>query len=374
VTVDFDHLRRRLAESLAERGVFTQPWLREVFEKVPRHAFVPERVWTWRGRRWHPFCRAEDPEAWAELVHHPDDAVVTQVDDGWTAEDGSGLVPTSSISAVKAVLNMLASLGPEPGDRVGEIGTGTGYNTALLCERVGERNVFSKEVDGTLAAQARERLSAGGYSPEVQWGDGEEGFPQKAPYDRLISTASVRRVPNAWLEQVRVRGEIVTPWLPNYQALGLMWLRVREPGVARGWFHGSENFMAVRGQREERPDLSALWRETRDKAETVMETPALELDTHARFALAVTLPGVSVFEQDDGWFVLSGDRASYVWIRGGSAGRFGSRDLLRDVHRALEWWGGVGKPRLWDFGVTVTPDEQTIWLGKERVPVPTYHG
>ena len=57
---DFGPLRQQLVESLAERGVFREPWLREVFETVYRHWFVPDRVWTWRSERWWPVNRHDD--------------------------------------------------------------------------------------------------------------------------------------------------------------------------------------------------------------------------------------------------------------------------------------------------------------------------
>ena len=102
------------------------------------------------------------------MVYHETDAVVTQVDDGHTAEDGSGLVPTSSISASGGVLSMLASLDPQSGECVGEIGTGTGFNTALLCERLGQEHVFSKENYPAVTARARRALASAGYEPEVR--------------------------------------------------------------------------------------------------------------------------------------------------------------------------------------------------------------
>jgi protein-L-isoaspartate O-methyltransferase len=242
MSVDTFALRQRLTESLARDGEFTKEWLREVVERVARHDFVPDMVWTWDGTvsGWVSVERADDPGRWAELVYSTD-ALVTQIDDGCE--------PTSSVSAPGAVLNMLAWLDPRPGDRVLEIGTGSRYNAALLCERVGDRFVTSVEIDGGLLCRAMRRLQVAGYRPHVVLADGEEGWPAGVPYDRLISTASVRRVPPAWLEQVRPGGEIVTPWFPNAHGRGLIWLRMREDGTARGWFRGGEAFMPVRGQR-----------------------------------------------------------------------------------------------------------------------------
>ncbi|WP_059007348.1 methyltransferase domain-containing protein [Streptomyces specialis] len=362
MSADIDVLGRRLTESLARGGHFQAGWTQAVFERVPRHLFAPETVWTWDAAtsRWVPVRRGRAPEDWARLVYG-EDAVVTQVDDGGM---GPGREATSSISAPAAVLNMLASLEPRPGDRVLEIGTGSGYHTALLCERVGEQRVTSVEIDAKLVRAAVRALADAGYRPHVVWGDGELGWPDGAPYDRLISTAAVRRVPPAWLEQVRPGGEIVTPWFPNYHGRGLIWLRMGDNGTAQGWFHGREAFMPVRGQRAERLDVRAVWEATRHEARRAASGPDLrDLDAHGEFALSVRLPGVGCYRQEhDGWFFLSEDNASWAQLSGGTAFRHGDRDLLAEVAAAVEWWRAHDRPKLFDFGVTVTKDRQDIWL------------
>ncbi|WP_326595643.1 methyltransferase domain-containing protein [Streptomyces sp. NBC_01803] len=363
MSLDVEVLHQRLTESLARDGHFPSGWGQEVFERVPRHLFAPETVWEWDGaeRRWIPVRREHAPQRWAELLYARD-AVVTQVDDG---RSGLGREATCSISAPAAVLNMLASLEPRPGDRVLEIGTGSGYHTALLCERVGEQHVTSVEIDASLVRRAVEVLADAGYRPHVVWGDGELGWPDGAPYDRLISTAAVRRVPPAWLEQVRPGGEIVTPWFPNYHGRGLIWLRMGDDGTAQGWFHGREAFMPVRGQRAERLDVRAVWAATRQEAvRTGTDLDLNDLDAHGEFALNVRLPGVGCYRQeaDGGWFFLSEDSGSWARLSGMAAFRYGSRDLLAEVATAAEWWRANDRPKLFDFGLTVTKDQQHIWL------------
>jgi protein-L-isoaspartate O-methyltransferase len=94
-----------------------------------------------------------------------------------------------------------------------EIGTGTGWNAALLCKRVGKRGrVVSIEVDPLIAQAAWSALARAGYSPLVITADGVDGHPDGAPYDRVLATAAVREiVPRAWLGQTRPDGIIVTP-------------------------------------------------------------------------------------------------------------------------------------------------------------------
>jgi protein-L-isoaspartate O-methyltransferase len=88
---------------------------------------------------------------------------------------------------------MFDALDLHPGHSVLGIGTGTGWNAALLCRRVGTRGrVVSIEVDPVIAEGARAALAAAGYSPLVITGDGADGYPDAAPYDRVLATAAVR--------------------------------------------------------------------------------------------------------------------------------------------------------------------------------------
>ncbi|MDT0319404.1 hypothetical protein RNC47_13755 [Streptomyces sp. DSM 44918] len=168
MSLDIEEFHQRLTESLADGGHFQQDWQRAAFERVPRHRYAPEVVWEWGGERWRPVVREKTPRRWAELVY-ADAPVVTRIDEARQE-------PTSSISAPAAVLNMVTSLDPQPGDRVLEVGTGSGYNTALLCERVGERGVTSVEVDIGLTHRAGLALRRAGYRPHLVWGDGKVGW------------------------------------------------------------------------------------------------------------------------------------------------------------------------------------------------------
>ncbi|MGH3342456.1 MAG: hypothetical protein ACRDPK_06135 [Carbonactinosporaceae bacterium] len=107
----------------------------------------------------------------------------------------------------------------------------------------------SVEVDPSVAAQARDALHRTGQRPTLAVADGLAGYPEGAPYDRLIATCSVRRVPSAWLEQVRRGGRIlvtVTGWL---FAFALARLTVRPDGTADGSFLTSDvSFMIARSQ------------------------------------------------------------------------------------------------------------------------------
>lgn len=128
-----------------------------------------------------------------------------------TKTDPAGMaISSSSQPAIMAI--MLERLDLRVGQRVLEIGTGTGYNTALLGSLVtSRRRVVSVELDRDLARLARSRLHQGGHRARVVPGDGRDGWQDSAPYDRIIATASVDAVPRAWFDQLSGDGLVEVP-------------------------------------------------------------------------------------------------------------------------------------------------------------------
>ncbi|MGH3828421.1 MAG: rRNA adenine N-6-methyltransferase family protein, partial [Pseudonocardiaceae bacterium] len=164
---DADVLRQRMVEGLTQRGELDERW-RAAFTEVPRHEFIPELIWHHdRDTAGHcdlvPLRRGDDLRGWLERAY-ADASVTTQVDDGQpTGEAGCGFEITSSASMPGVVAQMLAALEVEPGMRVLEIGTGTGYNAALLAHLAGPSGrVTSVEIDEELARQAAGALRTAG--------------------------------------------------------------------------------------------------------------------------------------------------------------------------------------------------------------------
>lgn len=116
----------------------------------------------------------------------------------------------ATISQPYVVALMTELLDPQPQDRVLEIGTGCGYQTAVLAPLVA--HVDSVEVVPELAADAARRLTRLGYTNvTVHQGDGYQGWPEQAPYDRVILTAAPPEVPDALFAQLRPGGRLVSP-------------------------------------------------------------------------------------------------------------------------------------------------------------------
>ena len=97
----------------------------------------------------------------------------------------------------------------KPGDKVLEIGTGSGYQAAILCEMGAE--VYSIERYEELHNSSKKKLNSLGYYPNLFYGDGYEGLPNHAPFDKILITAAPKKVPEKLLQQLKIGGWMVVP-------------------------------------------------------------------------------------------------------------------------------------------------------------------
>ena len=180
-------LRRQLVAQLEDRGCLTSPAIRRAFLAVPRERFLSE------------IAEREGLER-----VYSDQAIVTR-------HDAQG-APASSSSQPAIMAAMLEQLELRRGHRVLEIGAGTGYNAALLARIVGAAGeVVSVELDAATARAARRALGSVESPARVVHGDGRDGWPRGAPYDRVIVTASSPVVARAWHDQLRDGGLLELP-------------------------------------------------------------------------------------------------------------------------------------------------------------------
>jgi protein-L-isoaspartate(D-aspartate) O-methyltransferase len=172
---DYGLQRRAMVdEQIRQRGIREREVLKAM-EQVPRHLFVPESV---------------RPKAY-------EDAALA-------------IGPGRAIYQPYVVALMTSLLDLDRGDKVLEVGTGTGYHAAILSRIA--REVYSIEIDSTAASQASKRLSGLGYpNVFVRHGDGYQGWIEEAPFDAILLSVAPPRVPKPLIDQLRVGGKMVVP-------------------------------------------------------------------------------------------------------------------------------------------------------------------
>ena len=179
-------LNRALIDDLKQKDLIKTPRVEAAFREIPRHLFLPgvplEEVYSDRA-----ISAKQDSEG------------------KW--------ISSSSQPTIMAI--MLEQLGLEPGHKVLEIGTGPGYNAALIAHIVGETGqVVTVEIEEDLARAAREHLVAAGFEQvQVLCADGGYGAPDAAPFDRIILTVGAPDITPAWWNQLKVEGRLVLPLL-----------------------------------------------------------------------------------------------------------------------------------------------------------------
>jgi methyltransferase of ATP-grasp peptide maturase system len=366
--------RARLVRTLQSAGLLADPAWRVAFADVPRHVFLPRFFRPNGDGRWVAIGSA-DPE-WLDRIYG-DQVLITQLDDDptrWQTARTTGPVfgvPTSSSSQPAIMAVMLDVLDVRPGQRVLEIGTGTGYNAALLCHRLGEDAVHSVDIDADLSALARDRLAECGYAPTCVAADGAGGHAAGAPYDRVLATCSVATIPLPWLDQT-VPGGLVVTTLHRPLGAGLVRITAGEGPTGQGRVLAEDGrFMPLRAHRlatAARPDpTEGVHRSTPLTADVLVNhrsTFEFYAGLHLPAAGATVDADGSVWliDPDGSWAKHTGDAGRYqVW-------QGGPRNLWDVVEAAHEQWLALGSPTRARFGITVDPDHQDLWLDDPEGP------
>ncbi len=202
-----DDLRDALVAGLVRQGAIRSSAVREAFATVPRHLFVPQADLATAYADWPVFIR-------------------------WDAE-----TPISSSTQPTMMAIMIEQLHLEPGNRVLEIGAGSGYNAAIMAHIVGDTgNVVTVDIDQDIVDEAAANLSKTGFhNVTCVCGDGFEGVPTEQPYDRVIVTVGAYDVSPHWVDQLKDGGILVAPL----------------------WFRGANLSVALRKRDGELTGLSA---------------------------------------------------------------------------------------------------------------------
>ena len=165
--------RKKLVELLREKGIADEKVLKAI-GKVPRHYFFDETFWT---------------QAYKDIA--------------FPIGDGQTISQPYTVAYQTELLNI------KPGDKVLEIGTGSGYQTCILLE-LGAK-VFTIERQENLYKRTSQVLPHIGYHAEFFYGDGSKGIAEHAPFDKIIVTAGAPMVPEIMLKQLKIGGILVIP-------------------------------------------------------------------------------------------------------------------------------------------------------------------
>lgn len=181
---------QKLVDSLLRQKIIKKIEIEKAFRKVRRDFFLPS----------FPLKEV-----------YTDGSIITKT---------IGINPLSSSTSPSLMASMLEILDLKPGHKVLEIGTGTGYNAAILAEITGsQKDIYSLDIDKETVLEATNNLNKAGYhNLNLLCCDANKGWPRKIKFDRIIFTASVKKIPKKIINQLKIGGILVLPlWINGTQ-------------------------------------------------------------------------------------------------------------------------------------------------------------
>jgi protein-L-isoaspartate O-methyltransferase len=358
------------AAALAARVTHASSRWRAPVAAVPRHQFVP-RWWQRTPDGWTLHSGPDDPETWLATAYK-NSSVITRVgplhaDEAEPDVHPEGL-PTSSATLPSLLVRMFqhARLGDH--DELLDVGTGSGYGTALACRRLGDLHVTSIDVDPYLVDAARERLEHIELRPNLAALDATGELP--GAYDRIVATVGVRPVPIGWLAALRPGGRLVT-------TIGgtslIVTAEKQEDGSAVGRVEWDRaGFMRTRHGADYPPgprDILAVAREQDGEDVTVGPYPVVDVEQAWDLAsmLDITVPGVLYGYAEDAelrtaWLAHpdgSWARATATGSNPPTVHQSGNRRLWDTLDEIRAYWLQHGELPVRGARVLITPDGRT---------------
>lgn len=362
--MDWTPHARALADQITHPG---SRWYGPVCQ-VPRHLLVP--------RWWVPGPDGKvvqngpaDEAAWMRAAYS-DRTLVTRIGglhaDHATPGDRPRGWPTSSSTMPSLVLRMFGHARIHPGLNVLDVGTGTGYGTALLCSLLGDAHVTSVDVDNYLTTVATERIAEIGYKPRILTVDATGPLP--GMFDRIVATVSVKPIPAGWLAALKPGGRLVTTL--THMSVIVVADKTDDGGAvghtARDW----AMFMRTRDGADYPPGLDALMeyaRTAEGEQVTMTRYPVLDIQEEAwelRSMLEITCPGIEHdYHEDNGTRTAIMVHADGSWARAVQAEHTrpivhqgGPRRLWDEFDALRDYWLQHGSLPLYGATVRITPD------------------
>ena len=360
-------------KDLKEKGAIKTGQVERAFSRVERHKLV-ERFYLpdekggpfeYAGARWrrrHFDAQEPDPELLKTI--YSDCALLTRID------------PPSSTSSPFLVAQMLELLELENGMNVLEIGAGTGYNAALMQEIVGsEGHITTIDIQEDVVEQTRRLLKGSRYGDiDVICTDGAQGFPENAPYDRIIATVGCPDISFRWAGQLRTDGFMLVPLQHGPEGLDPLVRLQRDGGKLIGEFAGGSGFMSIQGELAiERRIPFALQESLRSKEpkedyplpgviEEMQEFGRKQQwDESFSFILFVAIVDDrctrgGLYDQEKGAILVKGDKLLL----------HGEESLYWDLKSLCEQFEKLGKPAISDWQLEFLPRDAGVQVFEEE--------
>jgi protein-L-isoaspartate O-methyltransferase len=357
---------------------------RPVVASVPRHVFVP-RWWVWSAPGpglWHDTWELRDgpadPDTWLDAAYC-DRSLITRVGllhaDHATPGDRPTGLPTSSATLPSLLVRMYRHAMITDGMDVLDVGTGSGYGTALLATRLSDTHVTSVDLDEYLAKAAAERLDSIGLHPDVRARDATGPLP--GTYDRIVATVAVRPVPASWLAALRPGGRLVTTITGTNLIITAD--KTSDGGASGRTEWDRAGFMHARSGPDYPPAMLKQFTAIRDAEGDQVSTGSLPVvnvneawDLYS--TLGVIIPGIQHHYEED----KDGKRTAWIihpdgsWARAtGTADQApvihqtGPRHLWNTLDELRQAWLRDGSLPAYGAKVTIEPDG-TIHLSRGR--------
>ncbi|WP_150136042.1 protein-L-isoaspartate O-methyltransferase [Streptomyces hyaluromycini] len=358
---DASAARAAMVDRLMQSGDLSPGAVADALLAMPRQRLIPQAY----VRRSAP---DETPPRWdlldwSDPVHRPEllrvlysgDSVCVQHDGepllGRRAGSREGGAMTAMSSVMGMTARLLGQLDLRPGQRVLDVGTGAGVTVAAACRIAGDAGVVTIDRDAHITATATVRLAAIGHRPVVVTGDGELGWPERAPYDRVFVSFAVPRVPMALVEQLAQRGVVlmtVGTSSPSWPALAV--ITKSAAGVVEAELR-AEQFGHRAGWGWDRLSLSAAFRQEMSSGDGVTShghrpPPPdeahgmwLALDhLHPGLVRAFGAPGLQIGSPACGsWLRVSVDGTSTITASG-------PRPIWEEIQQTAARWKAAGEP------------------------------
>lgn len=368
MSIELGSYQEQLARTIRAKNPSFSEAIIQAFSAIPRHPFVDHYYLHESGgsRGWIKYER-EESAAWYEQIYR-NDALITRID-----EYGRTL---SSSSQPEVMACMLNALDVQPEMRVLEIGTGSGYNAALLAHLVGDpRAVTTIDIDADLIERAKRIIpQVAGEGMTIAQADGNNGYGANAPYDRIIITASTPTLPYAWLKQLAPDGILVGVLQPKFAMLGGLLKAQKHGEELKGRILQTASFMELRPIEYHKRSIQINFRAPLFASfpfDALLFQPLSIRENHDfSFFLYYDFPGLYVFQKEEalffyqeaspqGYVIFQQQPSLQVELHGDA---IVACSLWNRLIRAYSFWDRAGQPAITQYAFEMDSKGQMISL------------